>query len=189
MTVTSKTTTHWSGPSIAAWGKRFTKKSAQDLAAYMTSYNMESQVVSYVDDADDNDLQTTGTKPCMINGVFIPSLTADASMIVADDTTGNAAGTTIADDFERWFIVLADADGTLSLWTAGDAAAIGGNAVLKIPAFDPSTYVALAVILYANDNASAEVTVGAAACDWNTDGTFYQLTGPVFPHPDNFDEN
>lgn len=187
MTVTTKTTGHWTGPSVAAWGKRFTKKAAQDLAAYMASYNMESQAVA-VDGVNTENLQTTGTKPCMINGVFIPSLTADAELDISADPDGDAVGTTLADDFERYYIVLAKADGTISLWLAGDAAAIGGNAVLKIPAFDPSTYCALAVILYANDAASASITIGTDG-DWGTDGTITQLTGPVFPHPDNFDEN
>ncbi len=188
MTVTTKTTGHWTGPSVAAWGQRFTKKAAQDLAAYMSSYNMETQAVTFLDDADDNDMESTGTNPCMINGVFIPALAADALLEIAVDPTGNAAGATIEDDGGRWFIVLADEDGVLSLWTAGDEGAISA-AVLKIPAFDPSLYCAVALVVYDNDNASAQVTVGAAACDWNTDGTFYQLTGPVFPHPDNFDEN
>lgn len=175
------------------WNTQFGHGPMRALAEYVTTYNMASQTIA-VDNANTENIQSTGTGACVINGVLINSLTADAELDISADTTAmttgysatNAVGTTLADDYERFYCVLADADGTLSIWLAGDAAAIGGSAVCKIPAFDPNTYVCVATILYANDAASASVTVGTDT-DWGTDGTFYQMIGPVFPHPDNID--
>lgn len=182
MTVTTKTTGHWTGPSVALWGKRFTKKAAQDLAAYMTSYNMESQAVA-IDGVNAENIQSTGTAPCMINGVFIPSLAADAELDISADTVGDAVGATVASGSSRYFLVLAKADGTLSVWLAGDAAT-DGSEVLKIPAFDPSTYCAVAILHVNSNTAFVLGTTALTGLD-----TYYQLTGPVFPHADNIDEN
>ncbi len=158
----------------------------RSVVSYLGTMNYESQAIAA--DANVYDIQSTGTKSCMINGVYIPALTVDAAFPVLGSKIN---GLELADDKERWFAVFATAAGTLEIMAAGDAADIGGNAVLKIPAFDPTTYVCLAVILYANDAASAAVTFGATdgGVDWGTDGTIYQVIGPVFPHPDNLPQD
>lgn len=154
---------------------------------YLGSCNHESQTIA-VDGTNVYNIQSTGGGACMINGVFIPSLAADAELDV-DESSIN--GLELADDKEVYLAVLAAADGTLDIMQAGAIADIGGNAVLKIPAFDPETYALVGIILYANDAASDAVEFGPTdgGVDFGTDGTFYQVTGPVFPHPDNLPQD
>jgi hypothetical protein len=101
----------------------------------------------------------------------------------APNAAVNAVGATVADTYSRWFLVTAKSDGTLTVWLAGDAA-LDGTEVLKIPQFCPKTYVAIGLI-HVNSNTS--FVLGTTAL--TTIGTFYQITGPVFPHPDNIDKN
>jgi hypothetical protein len=164
---------------------------ARDIMDFMGTYNMATQAVA-ADGSHAYNVQTTGGGACVIDTVLIPALDADAEhLIVTEDDHTDINGLTLADDYEQWFAFFVEADGTLSVKQAGDAAAIGGNAVLKIPDFDPTTYCCVAVCLYANDAASDTVTFGATdgGVAWGTDGTFYQMIGPVFPHPDNIDND
>jgi len=62
---------------LGKWTKKFSYTMARHFMAYMESRNGESQVVA-LDGVNAENLQTTGTKACWINGVLIPSLTADA---------------------------------------------------------------------------------------------------------------
>lgn len=103
----------------------------------------------------------------------------------------NLAGYELADDFRLLIMVTAEADGTLGAWVASDASAIGTAPTPKIPAFDPSVYVVVAFIDYANDAASATVTFGDTdgAGDFGTDGTFVQVLGPIFPDITNLPKN
>ena len=174
----------------------FNYRPMKDLAGFLTSYNCATQVVTFYDDGDDNDLTDTGTAMCAINGVVIPSLTQDAQMVIASDETGDAPDVDIGDDKAQYVAILADEDGTLSIWLAGDCSDFNGETqdtidvgVLKMPSFDYETYVCLAVAVYNNDAAASAVGIGDDDCDWNTDGTFYQILGPVFPHPENIDLN
>ena len=106
-------------------------------------------------------------------------------------TAVNASGTVIEDDYDQWFLVTAIADGTLQIWEAGDAAA-NGTAECKVPLFDPKTYIPLAFVHVENETGT-DFTVGTTDFDDATsDGvttTWLQITGPVFPHPDNWDQN
>ncbi|NIT58723.1 MAG: hypothetical protein GWN00_21620 [Aliifodinibius sp.] len=101
----------------------------------------------------------------------------------APNAAENAVGATVASGSSRWFLVTAKSDGTLTVWLAGDAAT-DGSEVLKIPQFCPKTYVAIGLI-HVNSNTS--FVMGTTAL--TTIGTFYQITGSVFPHPDNIDKN
>ena len=216
------------------WGNLFSYKPTRELAKYLTTYNTESQVIA-VDGTNIYNIQSTGTKQCTINGVFIPALTVDAELLItADEVTtlwvantayvaddevkygtgmfvcltahkgvsppGNgpnwrrlpdAAGYELADDFRIMLMVTAKADGTLGLWLASDPSAIGTVPTLKIPAFDPEIYCCVGLIDYANDAASAAITFGDTdgGVDFGTDGTFYQVIGPVLPFPSNIDKN
>jgi hypothetical protein len=99
----------------------------------------------------------------------------------------NASGTVITTLYEQWFAVFALSTGVISLAVAGTQATIaGGAAELKIPHFDPLTYCCIGVIKIAKDDAG-DLTVGTTAL--TGDGTYVNLVGPVFPHPDNLDLN
>jgi hypothetical protein len=97
----------------------------------------------------------------------------------------------LLDDFRMKIMITAEADGTMGLWSASAHSAIGTEPTLKIPYFDPSVYVVIGIIDYANDAASATVTFGESGggSDFGTDGTFIDVIGPVFPHPDNMPKN
>lgn len=102
----------------------------------------------------------------------------------------NASGLSIADGSSAWMIVTAKADGTLTIWRAGDVAT-SNSEVCKVPQIDHKLYCPIAFILYANSggDSNADVIGNASTCDFSTYGTFYQITGPVFPHEDNWDKN
>jgi hypothetical protein len=158
----------------------------KELCKYMATQNLMTQAIA-IDGSNAENIQSTGAGSAILAGQPI-TIAEDAELDISADTETqdncvNAVGTTIADDYEQWFLVTAKgAAGTLSMWQAGAAAAIGGNAVLKVPAFDPETYVAVAVVLVANDSA-ADLVIGTNAL--TGDATFHQCLGPVFPHPDN----
>jgi hypothetical protein len=100
----------------------------------------------------------------------------------------NATGLSIADGSGAYLLITAKADGTLTVWKAG---AVATSPVCKIPQFDAKLYVPVALCLYSNSagDSAADVIGNASTCDFSTYGTFVQLIGPVFPHPDNYDKN
>jgi len=170
---------------LSTWGKRFDKRAMKELAGYLSCNNHETQAITFYNDGDDNDIQSTGTKVAMVNGVLIPSLPVDTVLVITDQLTGDGADLEVADGYEMNYLVLATAGGVLSTWQAG-VQATTGNSEVKFPKFDTSLYVGVGLILWDNDDASAAGNLGDAAADLNTDGTFYQLLGPTLPHPDNF---
>ena len=103
----------------------------------------------------------------------------------------NLDGMQLADDFRLYIMLTVEADGTLGAWIASAHSAIGTVPTLKIPYFDPAIYCVVGLIDYANDAESGTVTFGlnAGAVLFSTDGTFHQVIGPVFPHPDNMPKN
>jgi len=109
---------------------------------------------------------------------------APHSAVYAGGTTPD----TIAAGYDKWYLVTAEADGTLGIWIAGDAATTG-NAVCKIPQFDPKMYCAIGAMLIANGTSST-FTVGTTGLDTaSVTDTYINIIGPVFPHPDNWDMN
>lgn len=230
--------------------KGFSHKRMKQVMEYLSTYNMESQVLAI--DANTENIQTTGTaaawingQPCApaqdaaldISGCTEGTLTAWAtaqSYSVGDVREGadgkryvcilahtsrddsdsdyinnepgssdnwarfweqrdhnatNASGTSITSLYEQWFVALAKKDGVISLWEAGDEAASTTGAECKIPQFDPKTYVAIGLLHIKNATGSAFV-VGTTGLDAaSVTDTFIQITGPVFPHPDNWDTN
>lgn len=108
-----------------------------------------------------------------------------------DHDAVNASGTIITDDYQQWFIILAKKDGTISLWEAGDQAITTTGAECKIPFFDSKTYVAIGLLhILAAVDAGTDFVVGTTSlAEATCIDTFINLTGPVFPHPDNWDKN
>lgn len=152
----------------------------KEMLRYMATYNAESQVLA-IDGSNAENIQTTGTKTAYFNGTPV-TLAADAELDISADTTGDAAGATIASGKSRWFTVLAASDGTLSVWLSGDAAT-DGSEVLEVPDFNPETYVCVGFI---HVNSNTTFVLGTTAL--TTIGTFYQAVGPVFPHPKNLNK-
>ena len=89
----------------------------------------------------------------------------------------NAVGNVItATGYSQWFMATAKADGTLTLWLAGDEA-LDGYEELKVPVYDPKEYIVLGFL---HINASVEHTMGTTTLA--TVGTFFQHLGFCFPH-------
>ena len=106
-----------------------------------------------------------------------------------DHNATNASGASITAAYEQWFLCLAKKDGTISLWTAGDEAISTTGAECKLPQFDSKTYVAIGLLHVKNATSSAFV-LGTTGLDTSSvTDTFLQLTGPIFPSPDNWDTN
>ena len=235
------------------WGDLFGHRPMRDLARFLTTYNMATQAVAA--DSNEYDLQTTGGAACVINGIYIPALTADDPYDISAEQTAptitteswklltaagvttwavddecytgthtaidqkfykclkahqndeslepadnpdlwqaipNAEGYSLANDFACMFMVTAESDGTLGVWIASTtASATTFVPDLVVPFFDPAVYCVIGFILNDNDNGSAAAVVGAASAGvlWLTDGTIYQVIGPVFPHPNNMPKN
>jgi hypothetical protein len=162
------------------WGDRFGNKGVAALAAFMSTYNMVDQAFTFGDGADP---ATTGTGDCTINGVYIPSLTAEAdadwsSILAADLVEGDARGHVIPTAYSQYFAAFANAAGRLMILQAGDMA-LDGSEELKIPWFDPTTWCCIA-LFHIN---STGFTCGTTAT--GTMETEYAVIGPVLPHPDN----
>ena len=107
-----------------------------------------------------------------------------------DHDAVNASGTEITTLNEQWFLITAIADGTLQIWEAGSESAYGtAEAECKVPWFDPKTYIPLA-FAHVKNASGATITIGTTDFDaTSVTTTWLQLTGPVFPHPDNWDKN
>ena len=106
-----------------------------------------------------------------------------------DHNATNAAGTTMTTLSDQWFLILAKKDGVISVWEAGDEALTSLGVECKIPQFDPKVYVPIGLLHVANGSAS-DFTIGTTT--WATGSvteTYIQLSGPIFPHPDNWDKN
>jgi hypothetical protein len=109
----------------------------------------------------------------------------------------NADTLSLIDDASVWFMVTAEADGTLGLWVASEELSTVTVPDLKVPYFDPSVYCVLAFIECINTTNTATGVIGAAtvgnggiettaAADF---ATYHIVIGPVFPHPDNMPVN
>ena len=159
----------------------FNYKIHKEMIGFGSTYCAESAVLA-IDGSNAENIQTTGAVTAYLNGTPF-TLAEDAELDISADTTGDAAGATVADTYSRWFCVLTDADGTLSVWLAGDAA-LDGAEVLKVPDFDYTTYVCVGFI---HVNSNTAFVLGTTAL--TTIGTFYQAVGPVYPHADNIDKN
>jgi len=92
-------------------------------------------------------------------------------------------------------MVTAESDGTLGVWIACSVLGTGeAQPALVVPYFDPAVYCVVAFMGINNTTNAAEnsygaVGTGAGYITHATDATFYQVIGPVFPHPNNMPKN
>ena len=87
-----------------AWGSKFSYVAMKQLAAFLTTYNMADQAL--LDDGTNvYNIEITGTGACCINGVYIPSLTANTEELLTaqEVTTAWAANTVYAAGDEVYF--------------------------------------------------------------------------------------
>jgi hypothetical protein len=214
----------------------------QNLMSYLLTQNCASQVIAA--DVATNDIQSTGTKSAIINGIPYVLAVDDAFDISAEAAyslwaTGQSYTTnsevyhvdpdgetrhyvcilahtsaaadeievganwetywrllpvwattgdldSVADGATKYYLVCALSDGTLRIFKAYNATTLA----VEIPAYDPTRYVAVALLKYANSTGdTAADVIGAATCDWGTYGSFYQLTGFVIPDVSLLDKN
>jgi hypothetical protein len=66
------------------FGSKFSHAPARDFASFIRTMNMETQAFA-VDGSNAENVQTTGTKPCVINGVHIASLSVDLELDISGD--------------------------------------------------------------------------------------------------------
>jgi len=157
----------------------FNHNAAEMLMAFANTYNIATQAVAFAA----ADPATTGTAMCYIDGVLIPSLTVEDDADWSSDTStisveGDAEGFVVPDTYSQYLAVFADADGRLRIDLAGDLA-LDADVECKIPMFDPSTYVCIAIVLIDGNGCTLGTT------NINALATVYQVVGPVYPHPDN----
>jgi hypothetical protein len=219
------------------WVKRFHHKAMQNFLKYLQTQNLETQAVVN----STGNLASTGTKSCMINGVFVPALAADSSYAPGSEaayaawasgasyvTNGplsevvdadgkhwvcikahtsaaanhpwvdggeywkrldvwaeDAAGNSIAQDKKAWYLICAMNDGTLRAFIAYEKGTESATTALRIPAFDPERYVAVALLAVVPTSGAHVLGTTTLA----TVGTFTQILGPVFPDADLLDRN
>lgn len=101
----------------------------------------------------------------------------------------HGADAVIEDDEEQWFMVTAQKDGTLNLWQAGDAADISSGAECKTPQYDAKLYCPIG-FMHVKNETGVDFTMGTTDLNDSTGSnittTFMDVTGPVFPHPSNW---
>jgi len=168
---------------LSAWGKRFSQRAVKELAGYLSSCNLG---VSQAGALASQDPTTTGTKPIMIDGVYIPALTVEddadwSETTAATIVTGDMRGVTLATTYSQWIMLLARSTGLLQILAASAQVLDASIATaIKIPKWDASTYAPITLF---SINAT---TVVFGTTDVNAMDTPYQLLQPVLPHPDNF---
>jgi hypothetical protein len=64
---------------------KFSHRPMKDFSAFLMSMNGNETQAFAIDGTNAENVQTTGTKPCMINGVYIKALTADAELDISAD--------------------------------------------------------------------------------------------------------
>ena len=89
------------------WGDKFGHRPMRDLARFLTTYNMADQGIA-VDGTNVYNIESTGTGACVINGVYVPSLTADTELLIITDQAAPTVTT------ESWPL-LADANSALAV--------------------------------------------------------------------------
>jgi len=99
-----------------------------------------------------------------------------------------AAGATVGAGNTREFMVFAKRDGTLVTGLCGDDANSTTGFTLKVPQYDPYTYVPIGFVHVINADPSNTFTFGNTADTTNMTITYHNLTTPVFPHLDNINK-
>ena len=176
--------------STGNFGTFFNYLPMKALVRYMSSHNMASAAVAAKSAGSDPDLKTTGTNQCVVDGVPVMSLAAQATIDLSNGSStvaevlgahldGSAlAGKVVADNGQFYLLVTTEADGTPHVYWAHNSATAADDVAptLQIPVYGQDE-LAIGLILYDNDALSGAFTVGTSNIQ-AADDTYYQLTGP-----------
>jgi hypothetical protein len=186
----------------------FSHKAMRNLARYASSRNEATQAVAAKGAGSDADFKTTGTAQCVIDGTFVASLSACATIDMASTTicrdisgkvpgnNGNSSvlgGKIVADDGQFYLMITTNATGgltgTFAYWAHNNHVAEDDAApTLKIPYYSPDE-LPIGLILYDNNGLGTDMTFGTSFIQ-AADDTYYQLIGPaLMPHVDHWDQN
>lgn len=177
-----------------SYAELFNYRPTKDLADYLSSYNAATQALANKSTGADPDLKTTGTAQCVVNGAYVASLTAQATIDLSDSAVAEAdlaglalAGRSMADNAQFYLLVTTESDGTPHVYLASNVADDVAP-TLKIPYYGPAE-LCIALDLWDNDALGVAAVIGTAV-KTDADDTFTQLTGPnLLPHVDNWDRN
>jgi hypothetical protein len=182
----------------------FSHKAMRLLSRYAASNNVATQACNIKSDGG-TDYKWTGTAQCVVDGAFVASLAAaatvslDSATVCAalsnklEGTSGKESpltGKVIADNGQFYMLLTTEADGTPHVYWAHDNVTAEDNAAptLKVPFYNPDE-LAIGLVLYDNDDLGAAMTIGTSIVSVDDD-TWYQLIGPsLMPHVDFFDQN
>lgn len=182
----------------------FSHKAMRNLARYMSSNNVATQTCNAKSDGG-TDYKWTGTAQCVVDGTFVASLAAAATISLSAAATTIAlsnklegangseslhAGKVIADNGQFYQLLTAQADGTPKVYWAHDNVTAEDDAAptLKIPYYSPDE-LPVGIVLMDNDDLGAAMTIGTSILSVDDD-TWYQLIGPaLMPHIDFWDQN
>jgi hypothetical protein len=184
--------------------KLFSHKAMRLLSRYAASNNVATQAVNIKSDGG-TDYKTTGTAQCIVDGTFVASLAAQATISLAsavvctplsnklEGAAGQPSpltGKVVLDDGQFYMLVTTEADGTPHVYWAHDNLTAEDNAAptLKIPFYNPDE-LTIGLVLYDNNDLGADMTIGTSIVSVDDD-TWYQLIGPsLMPHVDFWDQN
>jgi len=180
----------------------FSHRAMKNLSRYLSSNNVATQACDIKSDGG-TDYKWTGTAQCVIDGAFVASLAAAATISLAavattiplsgkltGDGESPLVGKVIADNGQFYMLVTAQADGTPKVYWAHDDVTAEDDAAptLKIPYYSPDE-LPVGLVLYDNDDLGAAMTIGTSIVSVDDD-TWYQLLGPaLMPHVDFWDQN
>ncbi len=171
----------------------FNYRPMKDFINYMSSYNNSTQAMALHTSGSDPRVKTTGTGQCIVNGVHVASLAAQATIDLSDTAVAETsllgvvlAGRVFADNAQWYMLLTTEADGTPHVYLASNVADDVAPD-LSIPGYTP-TELTIALMLYDNDITGGAFTLGTT--NFEAGATFTQLVGPnLMPNPDNWDKN
>jgi hypothetical protein len=166
----------------------------------MSSQNVASQTLAQK--SGDNagaDIKTTGTGVCVVNGTYVASLGAAATIDLSDAAVAiqasaiegalPLAGRTLPDNTQLWMLITTTAVGGIAgtfVRAAGQHA--DSVATLKIPYYPP-TELCIGLWDFDADEGNRPHIIGTTNL-YDGDCNFHQLVGPnLLPHLDNWDRN
>lgn len=176
---------------MSNWEKKFSFRPMQKLAEFLqTKLIDDPNFLAVGEGASPNfDVDTAAT--ALINGARV-ELAAEVFEMNNTART-DCAGETVATAYEVWLAFFMDANSVGYCKKASDITLTATGATLKVPDYDATILVPVALVKYVNDSGSPFVigTTNVVAGDY----TIYDLTSdggmltPLFPHSDNWDKN
>ena len=153
---------------------------------WLTAQSYTADMVRYVEDANGRiemfvcilaHTSSATNKPRAFSGQW------EAYWKPSSATARTAVGATVASGKSRYFLVTAEADGTLGVWLAGDAAT-DGSETFDMPNIETEIFIPVAA-LHVDSNTTFVLGTTALTNLY----TVYNFAGPVYPKALNRDRN